>query len=94
MRSLLFPSLLAFAAVACAQVEPADQTQSTNEEQTIRNSLARFYEGWNAHDPEKMLSNSQKKHVVEKVRFLMPDVTVVRWRGSRHVGPELDRQTA
>lgn len=26
------------------------------EEQTIRNVLARFYDGWNAHDPDAMVS--------------------------------------
>jgi uncharacterized protein (TIGR02246 family) len=31
-------------------------TQSANDEQAIRDVLKRFYDGWNAHDPEMMVS--------------------------------------
>jgi uncharacterized protein (TIGR02246 family) len=35
----------------------ADQPANrTNEEQAIRSTLAKFYAGWNAHDPDAMVS--------------------------------------
>jgi uncharacterized protein (TIGR02246 family) len=84
-----------------------------DDEQAVRASLATFYEGWNTHDPDKMVSvfaedidhidvfgewhkgraairedlamvhagplrNSQKKYVIEKIRFLTPDAAVVQ----------------
>jgi uncharacterized protein (TIGR02246 family) len=89
------------------------QPTSPEEEQAIRKVLARFYEGWNTHDPEMMVStyaedidhinvfgewrkgkasiredlakihagpsrNSQRKHTIEKIRFLTPDIAVVQ----------------
>lgn len=52
MKTLLFAQMLVVAAMVCtgAQVKPAD------EEQAIGQALATFYEGWNAHDPAKMVS--------------------------------------
>ena len=101
MRRFLVAQLLMLAAVVSAhgQQVPAD------EELAIRRLLATFYEGWNAHDPDTMISTfaedvdhinvfgewrrgkvslredmlfihtgplrkSQKKHLVEKIRFL------------------------
>ena len=32
------------------------QSASKDEESTIRSVLARFYDGWNTHDAEKMIS--------------------------------------
>jgi uncharacterized protein (TIGR02246 family) len=90
-----------------AHVVPGD------DEQAIRTALATFYEGWNTHDADKMVSvfaedidhidvfgewhkgraamredlalvhagplrNSQKKFVVEKIRFLGPDAAVIQ----------------
>jgi uncharacterized protein (TIGR02246 family) len=37
-------------------VKSQDQISSPNEEQAIRAVLARFYEGWNTHDSDKMVS--------------------------------------
>jgi uncharacterized protein (TIGR02246 family) len=34
----------------------ADGQTQAEEEQAIRNVLARFYDGWNAHDPDAMVS--------------------------------------
>jgi uncharacterized protein (TIGR02246 family) len=48
--------VLAVALCASAQVKPQDQVKPQNEEQAIRAVLARFYEGWNTHDADKMAS--------------------------------------
>jgi uncharacterized protein (TIGR02246 family) len=91
------------------------------DEKAIRAGLATFYEGWNAHDVEKMVSiysddidhintrarwnqgkpaitdalrtfhsgpgkNDQKTHVVEKIRFIKPDVAVIQVRSLSTVG--------
>jgi uncharacterized protein (TIGR02246 family) len=97
-----------------AAVAYADQgTRQTDEERAIRTTLARFYDGWNAHDPDAMVSiysddidhidvfgewhkgkasiredlaaihsasarNSQRKHTIEKIRFLGSDAAVVQ----------------
>jgi nuclear transport factor 2 (NTF2) superfamily protein len=52
MRHLCFASALVVAAAlgAAAQVKPLP------EEEAIRAVLARFYEGWNEHDADKMVS--------------------------------------
>jgi uncharacterized protein (TIGR02246 family) len=54
-RLFLVTGVVALVAVVCghAQVGP---TGLRDEEQSIRNLLATFYEGWNAHDLEKMVS--------------------------------------
>ncbi|MEO8075160.1 MAG: SgcJ/EcaC family oxidoreductase [Acidobacteriota bacterium] len=111
--------LFAFAAAVvgvvsvAAQVRPGVPVTSRDEEQAVRGFLARFYEGWNEHDVDKMVSiyaddidhinvfgewhkgkadirkdltllhtgtgrNSQRKHVVEKIRFLSPDAAIVQ----------------
>ena len=89
------------------------QATPDGDEQAIRTALNTFYEGWNAHDPNRMVSvfaedadhinafgewhkgeaaihedlrfvhtgplkNNQKKHNVEKIRFLGPEVAVVQ----------------
>lgn len=84
-----------------------------DDEAAIRSVLNTFYEGWNAHDPDKMVSvfaedvdhinafgewhqgksairedlrfvhtgplkDNQKKHEVQKIRFLAPDAAAVQ----------------
>ena len=58
MRHSWLAQALVFAAVLCAgaQVKSQDQISSPTEEQDIRAVLARFYEGWNTHDSDKMVS--------------------------------------
>jgi uncharacterized protein (TIGR02246 family) len=107
--------VVALLGVVCinAQVRREGPSGQRDEEQAIRSFLAQFYEGWNAHDVDKMVSiyaedidhinvfgqwhkgkaairkdltmvhtgpgrNSQRKPVVEKIRFLRPDVAVVQ----------------
>ncbi len=104
---IVMMSLVAAAANAGEHANPAE------EEQAIRTVLARFYDGWNAHDPNAMVSiyaedvdhinvfgewhkgkasiredlaaihsasarNSQRKHSIEKIRFLTDEVAVVQ----------------
>lgn len=89
------------------------QSARASDEGAIRQTLATFYEGWNAHDADKMvtayaddidhidvfgewqmgkarlrdelatihkgpLRNSVKRHVVEKIRWLTPEIAVVQ----------------
>ncbi len=42
--------------VVGAPVVLAKAQTPPDEEQALRNTLARFYDGWNAHDPEMMVS--------------------------------------
>jgi uncharacterized protein (TIGR02246 family) len=58
MRHIWLAQALVFTSVLCAgaQVKPQDQISSPSEEQAIRAVLARFYEGWNTHDADKMVS--------------------------------------
>ena len=42
--------------IVSAVVWAEAQNSPAGEEQAVRNTLARFYEGWNAHDPETMVS--------------------------------------
>jgi uncharacterized protein (TIGR02246 family) len=58
MRQIWLAPTLVLAALVCAgaQMKPQDQISSPNEEQVIRAVLARFYEGWNTHDADKMVS--------------------------------------
>jgi uncharacterized protein (TIGR02246 family) len=111
-RLFLITGIVALVAVvgATAQVNPAGPR---DEEQAIRTFLAKFYDGWNAHDVDTMVSiyaedidhinvfggwnkgkaairkdltrvhtgsgrNSQRAHVIEKIRLLRPDVAVVQ----------------
>ena len=57
-RLFLTTGIAALVAVVCvkAQVRPNAPTSPRDEEQAIRNFLAQFYEGWNAHDVDKMVS--------------------------------------
>jgi uncharacterized protein (TIGR02246 family) len=57
-RLLLITGLVALLAVVCAhaQVRRDGPTDARDEEQAIRHVLAQFYEGWNAHDADKMVS--------------------------------------
>ena len=101
-------------------------TQPQTDEQAIREVLKRFYDGWNAHDPEMMVSTyaedidhinvfaqwhkskaeirkdltwihgpdgpartSQKKHVVEKIRLMTPEIAVVQVSSTSQAGPNL-----
>ena len=50
-RILLVPVLLVLAVVGSS-----GQGVSADDERAIRQTLARFYEGWNAHDPDMMIS--------------------------------------
>ena len=52
MRRLAIVIMLSVAAVAYA----GQSTKQAEEEQAIRSVLARFYDGWNAHDPDAMVS--------------------------------------
>ena len=52
MRRLVFIVLLLVAGVAYAGQLP----NQAEEERAIRSVLARFYAGWNAHDPDAMVS--------------------------------------
>lgn len=106
---LVLVSMLLVVAVAWSQGQGA----SADEERAIRQTLGTFYEGWNAHDADMMVSayaddvdhidvfgewqmgkarmreelatihkgplrNSQKRHVVEKIRWLTPEIAVVQ----------------
>ena len=57
-RLFLITGVVALVAVVCvkAQVRRDGPIGSRDEEQAIRNFLAQFYEGWNAHDVDKMVS--------------------------------------
>jgi uncharacterized protein (TIGR02246 family) len=50
--------MLFLAVLLCsgAPVKPQGQISSPTEEQAIRTVLARFFEGWNTHDADKMVS--------------------------------------
>ena len=49
MRTRVLLTILVLGTVPAA-------TQSPTDEQAIRETLKRFYDGWNAHDPEMMVS--------------------------------------
>lgn len=107
-RLLVIPALL-----AATVVWGGARRSTVDDEQAIKAVLATFYEGWNTHDADKMVSayaedidhinvfcewhlgkasmrdelavlhkgplrNSAKNHVVEKIRFLTPDVAVIQ----------------
>lgn len=50
-RIMLIPLLLTLAAAGTS-----GQSAAPDEEQAIRQTLSRFYEGWNAHDPDMMVA--------------------------------------
>lgn len=52
MRQVWLAPTLVFVAALCAGA----QGKPVDEEQAIRAVLARFYDGWNAHDADKMVS--------------------------------------
>jgi uncharacterized protein (TIGR02246 family) len=57
MRPISLAQTLIFAALCCsALLKPQPQVKPQDEEQAIRTVLARFYEAWNAHDADKMVS--------------------------------------
>src|ERR1700730_706972 len=58
MRHIWLAPTLLFTVLLCAgaQVNPQGQISSPTEEQAIRAVLARFFEGWNTHDADKMVS--------------------------------------
>lgn len=107
-RLVLVPVLLVLTAVWSH-----GQSPGADEERAIRQTLATFYEGWNAHDADMMVSayaddvdhinvfgewhmgraamrdelatihkgplrSSVKRHVVEKIRWLTPEIAVVQ----------------
>jgi len=47
---------MALAAIYAMSASARPQSDKVQEEQAIRDVLARFYEGWNAHDANKMVS--------------------------------------
>lgn len=54
-RNHLILACVGILSAVSASVQSAD-TSHVAEEESIRSVLARFYEGWNAHDVEKMVS--------------------------------------
>jgi uncharacterized protein (TIGR02246 family) len=58
MRHIWLTGAVVFAVVLCAGTgaKAQDQVRTPNDEQGIRAVLARFYEGWNTHDADKMVS--------------------------------------
>ena len=50
--------ILVFATVLCSgvHVKAQDQIVHPDEEKAVRAVLARFYDGWNSHDADKMVS--------------------------------------
>ena len=110
MKILIRAQTLLIAAVLSGYRAHISQS---DDEQAIRTALATFYDGWNTHDADKMVSvfaedidridvfgewhkrradiredlayihagpllNSQKKFVIEKIRFLGPEAAVVQ----------------
>lgn len=55
-RKIGFTALWAVIVVGLAMAVQAANTSDHRDESAIRNVLARFYDGWNAHDVEKMVS--------------------------------------
>jgi len=51
MKRFAVVIMLAFTAGSCAGQQPRAE-----EEQAIKTMLTRFYDGWNAHDPDAMVS--------------------------------------
>ena len=58
MRHITLTPTLILAALlyAGAQATPQAQVHPANEEETVRATVSRFFEGWNAHDADKMVS--------------------------------------
>jgi uncharacterized protein (TIGR02246 family) len=58
MKHIWLAPTLFFAVLICAnaQVKPQGQVSSPTEEHAVRAVLVRFYEGWNTHDADKMVS--------------------------------------
>jgi uncharacterized protein (TIGR02246 family) len=48
--------VVAMLVIIAGVMSVAAQSPSSSEEQAIRKTLGRFYEGWNAHDPDMMVS--------------------------------------
>jgi hypothetical protein len=80
-RSFAFAAVAVVAAVcSMAQVRPDVPVAAADEEQAIRSFLARFYEGWNAHDVDKMVSiyaddNGGQLHQRRTAPSARPEVT-------------------
>ena len=58
MRYFCLTQTLVFAVLLCpgTGAKAQDQSSAPNDEPGIRAVLARFYEGWNTHDADKMVS--------------------------------------
>jgi uncharacterized protein (TIGR02246 family) len=52
MKELCLTALMIFVGV----LSPAAQPQPASDEQALRVTIARFYEGWNEHNADKMVS--------------------------------------
>lgn len=48
--------MVAMVLYAAAQATPQDQVHPESEEEVVRATVSRFFEGWNAHDADKMVS--------------------------------------
>ena len=55
MRGFVLAVLFGFAIDAHAQIA-ANRAGDTSQEAAVRKTLSTFYEGWNAHDPDLMVS--------------------------------------
>jgi uncharacterized protein (TIGR02246 family) len=119
MKRNFFVFVLALILIAAPTGARADGPE---DEAAIRKTLATFYEGWNAHDADKMISTyaedidhinvfgewhkgkvairedlvflhkgpappGPKAYVIEKIRFLGPDVAVIQVSSQSRAGP-------
>lgn len=58
MRHIWLQLTLMVAVMLCAatRATPQDQVHPGSEEEVVRATVSRFFEGWNAHDADKMVS--------------------------------------
>jgi uncharacterized protein (TIGR02246 family) len=96
MRHIWLAPTLFFAVLLCAgaQVRPQGQTSSPTEEGAIRAVLARFYEGWNTHDADKMVSAYAKDidHINVFGEWQKGRATLRQELARLHAGPLRDSQ--
>lgn len=113
MRKVLLTVISLLGAALCATSQTSQPTALSAEEAAVRATISRFFEGWNTHNADLMVSayaedidhidvfgewqkgretlrkelarlhagplkNSQKKFVIEKIRFLKPDVAIAQ----------------
>src|SRR6202011_5304050 len=96
MRHIWLAPTLFVAVLLCAggQVRPQGQTSSPTEEGAIRAVLARFYEGWNTHDADKMVSAYAKDidHINVFGEWQKGRATLRQELACLHAGPLRDSQ--